>query len=75
MKIVAQPVQIPVTLINDGEIIYDNLKEENLTEEWLLEELRKQNYTVGDIFHAEYERGKDLQVYPIHNRNHEKWDV
>lgn len=75
MKLAAQPVQLPITLINDGEIIYDNLKERNLTEDWLLGELKKQNYKLEDIFHAEYEKDKDLQIYPIQNRNHQKWDV
>lgn len=75
MKLTARPVQLPITLINDGEIIYDNLKERNLTEEWLLEELRKQDYKLEDVFHAEYKKGEDIQIYPIHNRNHQKWDV
>lgn len=75
MKLAPQPVHLPTTLINDGEIIYDNLREKNLTKEWLLEELEKQNMKLEDVFHAEYEKGKELQIYPVYNRNHEKWDV
>lgn len=75
LKLAPEPVRLPITLINDGEIIYDNLREKNLTEEWLLNELEKQNYKLEDIFHAEYEKDKELQIYPIVNRNHQKWDV
>lgn len=75
LKLAQEPVRLPITLINDGEIIYDNLREKNLTEEWLLNELEKQNYKLEDIFHAEYEKDKELQIYPIVNRNHQKWDV
>ena len=75
LKLAPKPVRLPITLINDGEIIYDNLREKNLTEEWLLNELEKQNYKLEDIFHAEYEKDKELQIYPIVNRNHQKWDV
>lgn len=75
MKLAPEPVRLPITLINDGEIIYDNLREKNLTEEWLIEELEKQDYKLEDVFHAEYEKGKELQIFPMYNRNHEKWDV
>lgn len=75
LKLAPEPVRLPITLINDGEIIYDNLREKNLTEEWLLNELEKQDYKLEDIFHAEYEKDKELQIYPIVNRNHQKWDV
>ncbi len=75
LKLAPEPIRLPITLINDGEIIYDNLREKNLTEEWLLNELEKQNYKLEDIFHAEYEKDKELQIYPIVNRNHQKWDV
>lgn len=75
LKLAPEPVRIPTTLINDGEVIYDNLLEKNLTEDWLYEEIKKQNYVLEDIFHAEYEKGKELQIYPVINRNHQKWDV
>lgn len=34
-----EPINLPVTLINDGEIIYDNLMEINKDEEWLEQQL------------------------------------
>lgn len=75
MKFSPEKTALPTTLVSDGEIIYDNLREKNLTEAWLMEELNKQNYKLKDIFLAEYEKGKELQLYPIFNRNHKKWDV
>lgn len=35
--------QIAMTVIMDGEMIKDNMAEVNITEEWLLEELKRQN--------------------------------
>lgn len=76
MKLSSYPVHLSTTLVNDGEIIYDNLIEKNLTEEWLLEELKKQNYNdIKEVFHVEYQKDKDLIIFPLINRNHQKWDV
>ncbi|OZU90603.1 hypothetical protein CIL03_05555 [Virgibacillus indicus] len=76
MKVAPQDVNLSTTLINDGEIIYDNLKEKNLTEEWLLEQLEEQDFQrVEDVFYAEYNKGKKLFLLPFENRDHKKWDV
>lgn len=76
MQLSSNPVHLSTTLVNDGEIIYDNLYERNLTEEWLLEELKKQNYNdIKEVFHVEYQKDKDLIIFPLINRNHQKWDV
>lgn len=75
MKISPEEVHLSVTLINDGEIIYDNLKEKNLTEEWLMEQLKEQDYdNVEDVFYAEYNKGKKLFILPYVNRNHQKFN-
>ncbi|MHA6251717.1 DUF421 domain-containing protein [Oceanobacillus sp. CAU 1775] len=75
MKLAAKTNYLPITLVNDGEIIYDNLKEKNLTEEWLIEELKKQDYNdVSEVFHVEYQKDRDILVFPYLNRNHQKWD-
>ncbi|WP_373895712.1 YetF domain-containing protein [Virgibacillus sp. CBA3643] len=72
----AQDVKLATSLINDGEIIYDNLKEKNLTEEWLLEQLKEQDFnTVEEVFYAEYIKDKKLFVLPFVNRNHDKYDI
>jgi uncharacterized membrane protein YcaP (DUF421 family) len=73
MKLAPQPVQLSTTLINDGEIIYDNLEEKNLTEEWLIEQLKEQGFDdVKDVFYAEYMKDEDLLVLPFVNRKHKK---
>jgi len=57
--------QIAMTVITDGEIIKDNLAEANITEEWLLEELKRQNYhDTKEVFYAEYLKDKKLFVLP-----------
>ncbi|MFA1818920.1 DUF421 domain-containing protein [Virgibacillus oceani] len=75
MKISPEEVNLSTTLINDGEVIYDNLKEKNLTEEWLIEQLKKQDFdNVEDVFYAEYNKGKKLFILPFVNRNHQKFE-
>ncbi|MBP1969059.1 uncharacterized membrane protein YcaP (DUF421 family) [Virgibacillus natechei] len=70
-----EDVHISTTLINDGEIIYDNLTESSLTEEWLLQQLNVQGFeTVEEVFYAEYTQGKMLYILPFVNRNHQKFD-
>lgn len=57
--------EIAMTLISDGIIYYDNLAEVDLTEEWLYDELRKQNFNdVNEVFYAEYLSDKKLFVLP-----------
>lgn len=57
--------EIAMTLITDGEILYDNLAEADLTKEWLLDELLKQNYlSEKEVFYAEYLPDKPLFVLP-----------
>lgn len=63
--------QIAMTLISDGEIIKDNLAEVDLTEEWLLNELKRQDFkSVKDIFYAEYMKDKKLFVLPYTKIKH-----
>lgn len=50
------PVKMGRTLINDGEIVWDNLNEAKLTKKWLEAELHKQNVTsIDDVFYAEWQ--------------------
>jgi len=76
LKLSAQDVSLSTTLINDGEIIYDNLYEKNLTEDWLMDQLEEQGYQhLKDVFYAEYTRGKKLFVLPFVNRSDQHWDM
>ncbi|MFD2629674.1 YetF domain-containing protein [Oceanobacillus kapialis] len=75
LKVASQEVHLATTLINDGEILYDNLQEKNLTEEWLLEQLHDQGYIrPAEVFYAEYIRDKQLFLLPFTNRNHSKFE-
>ncbi|MDX8045812.1 DUF421 domain-containing protein [Gracilibacillus sp. S3-1-1] len=56
-------VTLPFMLINDGEIIWDSLYEIGKDEEWLKEELQKQEINnFQEVFYAEYEKDKNLFV-------------
>lgn len=74
LKVATHDVHLATTLINDGDIIYDNLKEKNLTEEWLVEELHKQDYSSPkEVFYAEYIKDKQLFLLPFTNRGHKRF--
>ncbi|MRG87102.1 DUF421 domain-containing protein [Salinibacillus xinjiangensis] len=58
-------VVLPYSVIIDGEIVLDNLQEAQLTEDWLRNELKKQE--VNDptqIFYAEWDEVGGLYVQP-----------
>lgn len=70
LNVTPAPVKIGRTLISDGEIIWDNLKEAKLTEKWLEEELHKQNIqSIDDVFYAEWQDNQQtLFVALYHNQ-------
>lgn len=69
LNLVPEIIHLAVTLVNDGEIIWDNLKEANWTEQWLENELKKQEVnSVKDVFYAEWTDGKGLFVLPFVGR-------
>ncbi|WP_258871140.1 DUF421 domain-containing protein [Virgibacillus dokdonensis] len=75
LQVSSDKTYLATTLINDGEIIYDNLKEKNLTEEWLIDQLEEQQYNhISDVFYAEYKKGEALFILPYVNREHKKYD-
>jgi len=66
LGIQVQESSLPVTLISDGEIILENLKQFHLHEEWLYKQIQKQQIPhVKDIFYAEWseEEGLHIQLY------------
>lgn len=64
---------LPFTIISDGELIEDNLREANLTREWLRQELTKQNISrIEDVLYAEYTEGEPLFIQTYTERNNEK---
>src|SRR5699024_12541733 len=67
--------EIAMPLINDGEIIYDNLAEVDLTEDWLYEELTKQNFPdIKEVFYAEYLPDKPLFILPYVKIREKDWN-
>lgn len=45
-------VKLPIELIMDGEILQDNLKENNISNEWLQTELIKRNISADNVVYA-----------------------
>lgn len=65
LNIAPSTQHLAFTLVNDGEIIYDNLSEIDKTEEWLLNELKKHQFeSVNEVFYVEYLEGKPLFIQP-----------
>jgi len=63
--------QIAMTVISDGEIIHDNIAEANLTEEWLMKEIKRQHFNdIKDVFFAEWMEGKKLFILPYTKIKH-----
>lgn len=75
LNVFPNDVYLPISLITDGEIIHDNVKEAGLTEKWLLEELKRQNYnSVDEVVYAEYTKGEKLFVLPFTEKAKRKSD-
>lgn len=65
LNIAPAKTKLPVSIISDGEILYDNLQEFQLTEQWLLLELKKQGFhTPSDIVYAEWQEGEPIFFMP-----------
>ncbi|HLR79412.1 MAG TPA: DUF421 domain-containing protein [Bacillota bacterium] len=70
LHVYPEDVYLPYTLISDGELIVDNLKEAQVSEEWLYNELKRQQYNrVEDIYYAEYIEGQKLFILPFTEKN------
>lgn len=56
---------LPVTLIEDGVVKWNNLKKAGLTEEWLLKELRREGLSgTGDAFLVNHDASGKLFIQP-----------
>ena len=65
---------IAIPLIIDGEMIKDNLAEANISEDWLMKELKRQNYSsLKKVFYAEWLEGKKLFVLPYTKIKHKHY--
>lgn len=58
-------VDLPVSLIIDGEILWDNLQEYNLDKQWLHQQLVTQGYQdEKDIFYADWKKDDGIHINP-----------
>lgn len=54
---------IPTEVVSDGQLIYENLVELDLTEEWLMKKLKKQNiHAVTDVYFAQVQTNGSLYI-------------
>lgn len=54
---------IPTEVVSDGQLIYENLVELNLTEDWLIKKLKKQNVqAVEDVYFAQVQTNGSLYI-------------
>ena len=69
MQIKPKQVSLPVTLIIDGEVLYENLKEAGLEEKQLNQELKKLNIKkTEDVLYAEWKPDNPLFVLPYEEK-------
>ncbi|MFJ7891056.1 DUF421 domain-containing protein [Lysinibacillus xylanilyticus] len=60
---VTPPTYIPTEVASDGKVIYENLVELELTEDWLMKKLKKQNVqSVEDVYFAQVQGNGSLYV-------------
>ena len=62
-NISASEAVLPVTVIIDGEVIWDNLRENGWDEQWLKKHMRHAGFeNYSDILYAEWQDGKGMHV-------------
>lgn len=67
-KLSGKPVHLPVTLIRDGKVLWDEVKELGFDESWLKKQLLSQNVSdYKDVFIAEWLDG-DGTFVQIHTK-------
>lgn len=59
---------ISAPLITDGQILVESLEAIDKDEEWLKEEIKKQDYQVSDIYLATYE-DENLKLFPYRTKH------
>lgn len=63
MKLPAEKVTLPVTLILDGDLLKDNLEMIGWSEKKLMSELKKHNvHSIKEVLYGEYMEGKPLFI-------------
>ncbi|WP_107926999.1 YetF domain-containing protein [Lysinibacillus parviboronicapiens] len=60
---VSPPTYLPTEVVSDGQLIYENLVELKLTEDWLIKKLKKQNIqSVEDVYFAQVQTNGSLYI-------------
>jgi uncharacterized membrane protein YcaP (DUF421 family) len=63
LNLTPKPTNLPITLIIDGEIVFDNLKEVGFDEHWLKDQLAMQSIiNIKDVLYAEWRENNPLFV-------------
>lgn len=63
LNLPSKTVSLPITLILDGEVIYNNLKEYGLNDQWLKEQLAAQNINdYKSVLFAEWQPNQPIYV-------------
>lgn len=57
-----KPLYIPTELVSDGRIIFRNLRELNLTPEWLESQLRLAGTALKEVFYVEIKEDGTLYI-------------
>ncbi len=61
-----KPVYLPVTLISDGEVLWDNLRDSGHNEKWLENQLNMHNIKdVKQVFYAEWMKDEGMHIVPL----------
>ena len=66
--------KLPIELIMDGEVIKENLEQNNLTESWLQSELKKRNLVQHDVLYAVLSGNGNMYVDTYENHIHSPID-
>ncbi|MED1864404.1 DUF421 domain-containing protein [Fictibacillus nanhaiensis] len=75
LHIFKQEVKLPVELMMDGEILINNLKENNISKEWLLSELKKRNLTIESVVYALLTTSNKLYIDIHDDKLHSPMDI
>ncbi len=75
LHIFKEEVKLPIELMMDGEILLNNLKENNISKEWLLSELKKRNLTIESVVYALLTSNNKLYIDIHDDKLHSPMDV
>ncbi|PRX28030.1 uncharacterized membrane protein YcaP (DUF421 family) [Orenia metallireducens] len=66
LNIPGKSVKLPIILISDGQVLWQNIHKHNLTKKWLEQELLNNNiHRFDDVLYAEWSEGEELYVIPF----------